>query len=291
MGCIIIEEKDTELAQKGKNRMGQNAVKNKIRLKICDIECVVNSEDNEDYVRALGYDVERTIQELMGQNGRVSLAMAATIAALSYCDDVHKEITNSDNLRAQIKQYLDEATAAKEEAEHLRVENENLRVGMDELCADISDLKVQLGAMSNALLSKSSLPSSEKTLTPILEEDQMEKEQDEPVEIGSQEPEESAAQETQEIEAQEVALESPAQMEEEADPQNQAEELQPRDSEPVQPKIDPLPQPSKPTPPQAPLRRNPTPQPVQMGSYARPKSPFEPDLPSADGFVSFFEKK
>ena len=77
--------------------------------------------------------------------------MAATIAALSYCDDVHKEITNSDNLRAQIKQYLDEATAAKEEAEHLRVENENLRVGMDELCADISDLKVQLGAMSNAL--------------------------------------------------------------------------------------------------------------------------------------------
>ena len=144
--------------------------------------------------------------------------MAATIAALSYCDDVHKEITNSDNLRAQIKQYLDEATAAKEEAEHLRVENENLRVGMDELCADISDLKVQLGAMSNALLSKSSLPSSEKTLTPILEEDQMEEEQDEPVEIGNQEPEESAAQETQEIEAQEVALEIPAQMEERGRP-------------------------------------------------------------------------
>lgn len=267
--------------------MGQNAVKNKIRLKICDIECVVNSEDNEDYVRALGYDVERTIQGLMGQNGRVSLAMAATIAALSYCDDVHKEITNSDNLRAQIKQYLDEATAAKEEAEQLRVENENLRAGMDELCADISDLKVQLGAMSNALLSKSAVPSSEKTLTPILEEDQMEEDQDEPVETESQEPE---ATPVQEIEREEIVVENQAQSEKTEEPKNKVEEPQPKAQEPARSKADPLPQPSKPTPPQAPLRRNPIPQPVQMGSYTRPKSPFEPDLPSADGFVSFFEK-
>ena len=43
--------------------MGQNVVRNKIRLKICDLECVVTSEDKEDYVQALGVDVEDLVEE------------------------------------------------------------------------------------------------------------------------------------------------------------------------------------------------------------------------------------
>ncbi len=234
--------------------MAHNAVKNRVRLKICDIECTVSTEDQEDYVRTLGFDVQRTIQGLMGQNGRVSLAMAATIAALSYCDELHKEISSSDNLRAQIKQYCDEAMQAKEELERLQIENEKLRTDLDELSAQRSRLRIQLDAADSVMQAKSQFGGQEESLPSM-------QDVDEPVE-----------------EAAPAGLSGDVPQDEAQEPQMIQLDTKPR----------PIP---RPIPPQAPLRRNPDAQPVQVGPYSRPKSPFEPDLPSADGFVSFFEKK
>lgn len=234
--------------------MAHNAVKNRVRLKICDIECTVSTEDQEDYVRTLGFDVQRTIQGLMGQNGRVSLAMAATIAALSYCDELHKEISSSDNLRAQIKQYCDEAMQAKEELERLQIENEKLRTDLEELSVQRSRLRMQLDAADSVMQAKGQLGAAGETLSPM-------QDVDEPVEEAS-----------------------PQKRFEDA-PQDEVQEVQ-TGQHPAKPRVIP-----RPVPPQAPLYRNPDLAPVQAGPYTRPKSPFEPDLPSADGFVSFFEKK
>ena len=237
--------------------MAHNAVKNRIRLKICDLECTVSTEDQEDYVRRLGNDVQRTIQGLMGQNGRVSLAMAATIAALTYCDEVQKETANSDNLRTQLKQYCDEALQGKEEIERLQVENENLRNALDEARTQCSRLRMQLGAADSVQQARGKAQAE-----PPVPQPMPTLEIDEPVE------EAGAAGLAGEI------------------PQDEAEEAQPRQEQPrPEARAHAIP---KPIPP---LYRNTNEQPVQTGSYSRPKSPFEPDLPSADGFVSFFEKK
>lgn len=229
--------------------MGHNGEKNRVRLKICDMECTVSTEDQEEYVRELGKDVQRTIQGFLGQNnGRVSLAMAATIAALTYCDEYQKETANSDNLRTQIKQYCDEAIQVREEAERLQVENEKLRADLDALHAECSRLKMQLEAADSAWQAKNQL--EQKRGQREAEVD------DEPVE--------------------EILTEEP----EEQTPQDEAQESAP--------KAHAIP---RPIPPQAPLRRNEDEAPVQAGPYTRPKSPFEPDLPNEEGFVSFFEKK
>lgn len=255
--------------------MGHNAVKNKVRLKICDIECTVSTEDQEDYVRSLGFDVQRTIQGLMGQNGRVSLAMAATIAALSYCDEVHKEIVNSDNLRSQIKQYCDEAMQAKEDLERLQVENEKLRSDLDEAHAEASKLRIQLGAADSILQAKSRRPAVQDLDEPIEEPAAADFSEQLPEDEAQEAPSFPQPVMPKRIEggphAFEVALLEP---EEEAVTQT--------------PKLKAIP---RPIPPQAPLHRSSDVPPLQAGPYSRPKSPFEPDLPSADGFVSFFEKK
>ncbi len=279
--------------------MGQTEgkVKNKIRLRICDIDCAVTTEDAEDYVRTLGYDVERTIQELMQQNERVSLAMGAIIAALSFCDDFHKEMDASDRLRTQIKEYVDEAERAKAEAARLQKENEHLRAGMDALCADILDLKKRLESLGQPVPQCS------------IDFDKLSRHQ--AVKANVQQRQQTVAAPPKPEKPEKPAPEKPPHKEEpKEEPKKEKEPAAPA-KEPAEPKPEP-PKPTaqapsdpgpdakekeeqKPAPAYAPLRR-PNPdyqdvQPVQTGSYTRPKSPFEPDLPSSEGFVSFFEKK
>ena len=79
----------------------------KVRLNICGTECTLTSEDNETYVLALGDEVEKSIQSIMSKNDRVSLTLAAIITALSFCDDAKKAAAAADNLRSQIKDYLE----------------------------------------------------------------------------------------------------------------------------------------------------------------------------------------
>ena len=53
--------------------------------------------------------------------------MAAIITALSFCDDAHRASAAADNLRSQIKDYLEDAAKAKLAAEEARREVERLR--------------------------------------------------------------------------------------------------------------------------------------------------------------------
>ena len=73
-------------------------------------------------------------------NQRVSTTMAAVLCALSYADECRKANDTSDNLRSQIKEYLEdsqrsrlEADEAKREVERLRRELQGLRLRLSEL--------------------------------------------------------------------------------------------------------------------------------------------------------------
>ena len=101
--------------------------KNRIKLNICGCECVISSEDSENYIRSVGDEVQKAITGTMDRNERVSVTMAAIISALSYCDDAHKNSAAAENLRSQIKDYLEDSSKARLEAEEARRENERLK--------------------------------------------------------------------------------------------------------------------------------------------------------------------
>lgn len=108
--------------------------KNRIRLNICGCECALCSDDSENYIRSIGDEVQKAIDGVMDKNERVSVTLAAIITALSYCDDCHKAQSAAENLRTQIKNYLEdssharlEAEEAKRELERLKRENQTLR--------------------------------------------------------------------------------------------------------------------------------------------------------------------
>ena len=55
------------------------------------------------------------------------MTMAAVLAALDYCDEAVKATESADNLRSQIKDYLEDSSQARMEADEARRENEKLK--------------------------------------------------------------------------------------------------------------------------------------------------------------------
>ena len=100
--------------------------KNKIRLEICGVECVISSDDSEEYIRTIGAEVSRSINAMRKQNERISVTAAAVFAALNYCDDCRKAQAAADNLRSQIKNYVEDASRARMEADEARREIDRL---------------------------------------------------------------------------------------------------------------------------------------------------------------------
>lgn len=112
----------------------------KVKLNICGSDYYITSDDEESYIRAIGDEVDRRMTDMLNNNQRVSTTMAAVLCALSYADDCHKANDAADNLRSQIKEYLEdsqrsrlEADEAKREVERLRRELQGLRLRLAEL--------------------------------------------------------------------------------------------------------------------------------------------------------------
>lgn len=101
--------------------------KNKIKLNICGCSCAVSSDDSESYIRSVGDEVQKEMTDIMKKNERVSVTLAAVITALSYCDDSHKASDAADNLRSQIKNYLEDSSRARIETEEAKREIERLK--------------------------------------------------------------------------------------------------------------------------------------------------------------------
>lgn len=101
--------------------------KNRIKLEICGNEFVLCSDDSENYIRSIGDEVQKSITDILESNERLSVTMAAVIAALNYCDASRKASSSSDNLRTQIKNYLEDSSHARMDAEESRRELERLR--------------------------------------------------------------------------------------------------------------------------------------------------------------------
>ena len=102
-------------------------MKQKIRLNLCGLECVVSTDDREEDVREAARVVEQAINSVIEHNSRASITLAAMITALSYYDDMRRAVQSADNLRSQIKNYLEDASRARLEADEARREMERMK--------------------------------------------------------------------------------------------------------------------------------------------------------------------
>lgn len=89
-------------------------MKNKVTVSIAGQEYTVIAVEDESYVRKAAMHVDSQVREVMDQ-GRLSLADSAVLAALNIADQYFREQAASENLRRQIKEGLEEAARLKNE--------------------------------------------------------------------------------------------------------------------------------------------------------------------------------
>lgn len=113
--------------------------RNRIKLNICGVEFALTADDSESYIRAIAEEVETAVKDIVGRNDRISVTIAALLTALNYCDERHKAVDSADNLRSQIKDYLEDSARARTEADEARRESERLKKELQTLRSRLSE--------------------------------------------------------------------------------------------------------------------------------------------------------
>ncbi len=151
---------------------------NRIRLSICGCDFAVCSEDDETYVRSVADEVEKALGTLTEKNERLSLTMAAVITAMNYCDMSHKASASADNLRAQIKNYLEDSSHARMDAEESHRELEKIRKENQTLRARLAAMGTGTDAAAAQQPSAAAEPAAPdaESLSKVSEEEQADQE-------------------------------------------------------------------------------------------------------------------
>ena len=92
---------------------------NRVTMSICGTEYILVAEEDAAYMEKIGSMVDAEMQKHMSRDA------AAVLAAVNLADQLTKAQEGAENLRRQVKTYLDEASRAKNEAAELRRKLQN----------------------------------------------------------------------------------------------------------------------------------------------------------------------
>ncbi len=99
---------------------------NKVRLRIYGSDYFLTTDDDVQYMRNLGDEVDFVLSSLLREHPRLSVTQAAVLTALQLADDKNKVEQNATTLRNEIQAYMEDASKAKTEAEIAKREIERL---------------------------------------------------------------------------------------------------------------------------------------------------------------------
>lgn len=107
-------------------------MENRITVSICGAEYTLTAEESPAYMQKVAAMVDTKMMEIMA-GGRVSRMDAAVLAAMNIADEMLKQQGSTENLRGQLKGYLDDANRAKSELSECKREIFKLQQQLDKL--------------------------------------------------------------------------------------------------------------------------------------------------------------
>lgn len=110
---------------------------NKLLLNIAGLSILITTSEDETYTRELADELDRDINNILNANMGASVTNAALLCAISYLDNAKKSAKNANNMRNQVKDYMDDAAKAK-----FKYDEEHKRVS--ELTVEIQSLRSHL---------------------------------------------------------------------------------------------------------------------------------------------------
>lgn len=117
---------------------------NRVTITICGKEYTLQTDESPDYVRQLAARLDRRISDMMETSDIISLSSAAILVGLSLMDDSYKTTSNIDNIRGEIRNYVEEAGKARAEADDLRRQLEEKEREIDLLQTELGLKQLRL---------------------------------------------------------------------------------------------------------------------------------------------------
>ncbi len=96
-------------------------MKNAINVNIAGVELRLISGENEEYTRRVAAHVDAKVGEVL-KAGSFSIVEAALLSAINISDEYYKALETAENLRTQLRDYLEEGSRAKSEIADLKRE-------------------------------------------------------------------------------------------------------------------------------------------------------------------------
>lgn len=87
-------------------------MKNKVTVSIAGQTYTLVAMEDEGYMEKVAAHVDAKVREVL-EESKVSLVDGSILGALNIADEYFKEVEASENLRRQLKEYLEEATKMK----------------------------------------------------------------------------------------------------------------------------------------------------------------------------------
>ena len=96
-------------------------MKKRVTVSIAGGEYRLIGAEDEEYTRKVAAHVDAKINEILGATN-VSIIEAAVLAGVNISDEYYKALETADNLRTQLKEYLEDAGRMKAEISELKRE-------------------------------------------------------------------------------------------------------------------------------------------------------------------------
>lgn len=85
---------------------------NRVTVTIAEREITLLTDGEADFTRRVAQRVDSELSALLAE-GRVSMADACILSAMNIAEELLKEQESSENLRRQLKEYLEESSKLK----------------------------------------------------------------------------------------------------------------------------------------------------------------------------------
>ena len=112
-------------------------MQNRVKVVICGKTYTLQTDESPSYMISLAKELDKRINAFLEENESAALPTAAVLVGLELMDESMKSVSDVDNIRAQIKGYVEEAASARIEADQLRRELSLLKRENESLKSDL----------------------------------------------------------------------------------------------------------------------------------------------------------
>ena len=118
----------------------------RVEVKINNVEYTLVTNETEEYVQRVALQVNKRMAQIQEENKQLSTAMTAVLVAINIADDLLKNEVVLDNIRAELKKYMEESRLNGEELAEKKLEVEKMKEDIHKLQIELAKKETELSA-------------------------------------------------------------------------------------------------------------------------------------------------